>query len=515
VTPPAALPSDTRSVARGHDGGSLLRLEGISKEFGGVHALVKAGLDVRSGEVHALIGENGAGKSTLLKCAAGAVEPDEGTIYLKGEAVQWSGPSDAIDAGIRVVYQELSLFPALSVAENVLGADGSGSRWVRWSVLRDTAADHLHSLGLDIDPRLRLDQLAVGAQQMVEIARALFSGASVIVLDEPTSALSPAETLKLFELVHSLKLRGVGFVLVSHILSDVMDHADRVTVMRDGRHVRTLDIGTTDKRELIRLMVGDAAGVLRSTHEGEEVRLPPRSTASVVLRAEKVERPPTVRDFSLELHAGEVLGLYGDLASGHFDFAELLFGVRRPTGGTVALNGDEDALRSPTHARDAGIGFIPADRRQALALEESIARNVTIAHLHLEQGIFVSAARERETAQRLIEQLRVANGTPELETGALSGGNQQKVLLARWLDREPRALVLVEPTRGMDVGIKSEVIRIVKRLATQGTAVIVVSSEPETVLALADRVLVAKRGRVVAEFADCSLTKNRLLEEAS
>jgi ribose transport system ATP-binding protein len=501
--------------APGAGGSPVIRLEGLHKHFGGVQALADARLDVLAGEVHALIGENGAGKSTLVKCLAGAVTPDSGEIFVDEEPVEWSGPSSAIDAGIRVVYQELSLFPALTVAENVLGAEGLGGRWVRWGALRRKATDHLRSLGLDIDPSLRLEQLPVGSQQMVEIARALFSGARIIVLDEPTSALSPREIDLLFGLVDSLKQRGVAFVLITHFLDDVIQHADRVTVLRNGHYVETLPVADATKRHLVHSMIGSQEGVLRSTYEGEEVTLPPRSTEPVVLEATDVRLAPSVRGFSASVRRGEVVGIYGDLASGHFDFADTLFGVRTPDSGTVALDGDAHALRNATVARDAGVGFIPADRRGALALDQSISRNITLAHLHHTQGWILNAGREREAAQRQIDELRVANGTPDLAAGALSGGNQQKVLLARWLERDPKLLVLVEPTRGMDVGAKSEVIRIIRRLAQSGSAVVVVSAEPETVLALAHRVIVARRGLVAAEFADCALTKDRLLEEAS
>jgi ribose transport system ATP-binding protein len=512
----SSLPTaDPVKVAPGGGNAPVIRMEGLSKHFGGVRALSAARLDVHAGEVHALIGENGAGKSTLVKCLAGAVVPDAGEIFVGEEPQRWDGPSGPIDAGIRVVYQELSLFPALTVAENVLGAGGLGGRWVRWGPLRRRAAEHLRSLGLDIDPSLRLEQLPVGSQQMIEIARALFSGARIIVLDEPTSALSPREADTLFALVDSLKERGVAFVLITHFLDDVMQHADRVTVLRNGRYVETIDVAKTHKRHLVQAMIGSQEGVLRSTYEGDAVTLPPASTAPVVLEALDVTLAPTVRGFSASVHAGEVVGIYGDLASGHFDFAETLFGVRIPDSGTVALGGDAGALTSPTTARDAGVGFIPADRRAALALDQSISRNITLAHLHATQGWMLNAGRERASAQRHIDELRVANGSPDLAAGSLSGGNQQKVLLARWLERDPRLLVLVEPTRGMDVGAKSEVIRIVRRLAERGSAVLVVSAEPETILALADRVIVARRGRVAAEFADCEVTKDKLLEEAS
>jgi ribose transport system ATP-binding protein len=493
----------------------IVELREISKAYGGVRALEGVSLEVLPGEVHALLGENGAGKSTLMKCLAGAVRPDEGTILIDSEPVTFDDPGDAIDAGIGVVYQELSLFPSLTVAENVLGRHALGSTWLRWGAMRRQTSSVFREMGLSIDPSALVEQLPVGVQQMVEIARALNSGARVIVLDEPTSALSPAEVGVLFRLVRQLTERGVTFILVTHFLEDVMEHADTATVLKNGRLVRSLPVAATSKVELIRSMVGDEADVLRSTYEGGGVRLPARSTEPVVLDAKGVRRPPSIEDFSLQIRAGELVGIYGDLASGHADFAEMLFGVARPTAGTMEVAGQKYLPENTTQAREAGVGFIPGDRRRALALEQPIYKNVTLAHLHRTQGWFLRTDRETAVAARLIDELNIANGRPELEVGALSGGNQQKVLFARWLEQRPKVLVLVEPTRGMDVGAKSEVIRIIKRLSDEGTAVIAISSEPETILAVARRVLVAKRGRIVAEFANCELTKDMLLEEAT
>jgi ribose transport system ATP-binding protein len=491
------------------------QLVDISKTFGGIVALDHVDLDIRRGEIHALVGHNGAGKTTLMKCLTGAHAPDGGDVIIGGTKVQFRGPADAIAAGIGVVYQELSLFPALSVGENVLGAHALGSSWIRWGRIWKVAAEHLALVGLDVDPRMSLSQLSLGQQQLVEIARALFTGANIIVLDEPTSALGRAESKLLFDTLHSLTKLGKSFILVTHILEEVIGNADRVSVLRDGRRVATLDVADVTKSQLVDLMMGREAEVLRSTYEGDLVTLPVASTTTPVLEISGLVVPPMVRGVDLTVRKGEIVGVYGDLGCGHFQLAEAVFGLWRPTAGTIASGSDRDVARSPTHARDAGIGFLPADRRKALAAAQPIYRNVTLASLHRIQGQFLNPGLEQQITRGLIDQLAIANANPERNVGFLSGGNQQKVLLARWLVRPPTVLVLIEPTRGMDVGAKSEVIRIIQRLQADGVGILLVSTEPETVLAAAQRVLVMHRGRIVAEYAGRSADKRTLLEAAS
>ena len=493
-------------------GATSAQLIDISKTFGGIHALDHVDFDIRDGEIHALIGHNGAGKSTLVKCLTGAHRPDDGKILVGGSVVDLHGPGDAIAAGIGVVYQELSLFPSLTVGENVLGPRALGSRWIRWGDVWKVAAQHMAAVGLEVDPRLPLSQLSLGQQQMVEIARALFSGANVIVLDEPTSALGLAESRLLFDVLHSLTKKGKSFVLVTHILEEVIGNADRVTVLRDGKHVCTVDTAEVTKPELVDLMMGTEAKVLRSTYEGDAVVLPAASTAEPILEIRDLIVPPMVRGVDLTVRSGEIVGIYGDLGSGHIQLAEAAFGLLRATAGAVIMGADRHVARSPTHARDAGLGFLPPDRHKALAANQPIYRNVTIAALHRIQGWVLDTKAEQAVTARLIDELAIANARPERNVGQLSGGNQQKVLMARWLVRPPRVLILIEPTRGMDVRAKSEVIRIVQRLQTEGVSVLLVSTEPETVLAMAQRVLVMHRGRIVAEFADRLVDKRTLVE---
>lgn len=493
----------------------VLEAQALTKSYGGVLALARVDFDILAGEVHAVVGENGAGKSTLIKCLSGAVTADSGRISVGGKPVADWSPATALAAGVAVVHQELSLFPSLTVAENVLGARGGGTPVVRWNRMLGRAREVLAAVDLDVDPRSRLEQLPIGQQQMVEIARAMTSGARVIILDEPTSSLSPAEVELLFTFVHRLTAQGVAIVLITHFLEDVTAHADRVTVLRNGRLVQTTRRSEVTTHDLVSAMIGDAGSVLQSTYEGDAVELPPSSDAKVVLELRNVVGEPAVADMSLEVHEGEVLGVYGDLAAGHIETAQLIFGASgRPDSGRIVVDGCEVRFRSTKDARKAGIGYIPADRREALALDQPIGWNATLAHLHRISGFILSASAEREHLDKWTRELRIRGVHPHNAVGALSGGNQQKVLFARWLEFPPKVLVLVEPTRGMDVGAKSDVVRIVKETAGKGVAVLVISTEPETVLTFSDRVLVAHRGRIVAEFEGTHVSKNGLMAAA-
>ena len=491
---------------------TVVSTTGLSKVYGGTRALDGVDFDLRRGEVHAIIGENGAGKSTLINCLTGAVTPDGGVMTINGTEVAGLTPLTSQAAGIAVVRQELSLFPTLTVAENVLGRRGTGHVVLNWRAMYKQAGEVLGRFGLEIDPKLRMEQLPIGQQQLVEIAKALFSGASVVFLDEPTSSLGTQETDLLFRFVRELAAQGVAFVLITHFLDDAVANSDRITVFRDGRKVTTVEAKQITKDELVEFMIGDSSRVLQSTYVGAEVQLPEASTADVVLDIDDVASPPVVTGMSLQVRAGEVVGIYGDLASGASELADLVFGARPKARGAISVFGRVVKGGSTTHARRAGIAFIPADRRQALALEHPIAWNATLAYLSQTMGFFMNRRKEERIVSVWIDRLRIRSATPMKAAGALSGGNQQKVLFARWLEIPPKVLVLVEPTRGMDVGAKSDVLRIVEEAAAGGSAVLVASSEPETVLAFAHRVLVAKRGTIVGEFAGRAVSKRDLFE---
>jgi ribose transport system ATP-binding protein len=508
------MPVDGGGAAATAPSSPLMELRGIVKEYGAVRALRGVDFDVRAGEIHGLLGGNGAGKSTLMKCLAGAEQPSAGTMVVDGEPVAFGSAADGIAAGIGVVYQELSLFGSLTIAENLLGARGTG-RFVNWAAMRRQAREHLAAIGLNVDPDLRIEQLTVGEQQMVEMARALFSGARLIVLDEPTSALSAIEKETLFRFVAEMSGRGVAFVLVTHSLEDVLEHSDRITVLRDGRAVADVRTAQTTRDALVRALVGRDADQLGHVLSSS-VALPPPATGPVLMRARDLRRAPAVRCASFEVHEGEVLALYGHLGSGHTEIADLLFGLARPDDGAVEVGAANIRITSPTQARGLGVGYISIDRREGLALEQPIADNMTLASLHRLQRVWLRGRAEDRIVSSMIDRLRIAGAMPAKPAGQLSGGNQQKVLFARWLvGQRPDVLVLVEPTRGMDVGAKAAVMDIVGQLASEGTAVVVISSEPETVMAVAHRILVTKRGAIAAELVDTDVTEELLMEVAS
>jgi ribose transport system ATP-binding protein len=497
---------------------SILELSGISKRFGGVVALDRVDFELKSGESHGLIGENGAGKSTLMKILAGVHTDYEGELSLNGESLRFASPADAQARGIGMVYQELSAFSQLSVAENMFGRRLPTKRgFVNWSAMRDEAQRHIYELGLDIDVRLTMGALPVGNQQLVEIARVLFSGARVIILDEPTSALSPPETRRLFEFIENLKRQGKTLVFISHFLDDVLEVTDRVTVLRNGRHAATLTSGNSNKRALVELMIGAA-----SAHEKVDVEpvspshadTPAKPPGEVVLSTRGLSRHGAFEDVSLSLRSGEILGLFAFMGAGQTELGRCLFGAERIDGGEILIDGKPTRLKTTTRAKSAGFAFVPEDRRNALMLKKEIFKNITLAHLAKLVPFFLNERRERALAKLQIEEVGIRPALPTLPVGALSGGNQQKVVLAKWLTQKPKVLILSEPTRGMDVSAKSEVVSIVRRLREQGVAILLVTTEPEAIVGLADRALVMRRGRVTAELSGESLSKQSLMHHA-
>jgi ribose transport system ATP-binding protein len=494
---------------------ALLELSGITKAFGGVTALRGVDFSLATGEIHGLVGENGAGKSTLMKIIAGVHAGYQGQMRLDGRVVRFASPRDARAHGIGMVHQELSVVRELSVAENVhLGAQPvRGPGLIDWRGMRQSAAQHLASLGIDVDPRVDLGSLPLGLQQLVEVARVLFSGARIIILDEPTSALAPPEVERLFALLRRLRDAGHSMIFISHFLDDVLAICDRVTVFRNGQAVAADSCAGVSKRWVIDRMIG--AG-----HEGLEesyltdIALPARREGPPVLKADGLSRAGVYQDVSFHVGAGEVLGIYGFLGSSQLELARALFGRVPAERGRIALDGRAVRLSSTTRARQAGVAFLPESRRLMLFGAEPVFKNVTIAMLERIHRLWLQPAAERRIAARHAEALRIRPPDVERPLGTLSGGNQQKVALAKWLTHLPRVLVLSEPTRGMDVGAKDDVVKIVRGLREQGIAIVVVSTEPETVLSLADRILVMKRGSVVREFAGEPVSKDRLLEAA-
>ena len=469
----------------------LLELRAVAKSFGGARALRGVDFHLQAGEVHALLGENGAGKSTLIKIVTGAHQPDAGTLTVGGERVSHLTPAKAHALGIACIYQQPALFPDLSVAENIglrLEA-GAALRRVDWTARQARALELLRRIGAEISPDAEVRSLSMPEQQLVEIACALGAGARIVIMDEPTASLTRKEQQLLFTVVRDLRAGGVGVIYISHRLEEIFALADRVTVLRDGESVGTHPVTAMDEAGLIRLMVGR-----------EMTQIYPPSEAAPgepVLQLERVGcRASGVHNVSLEVRAGEVFGLAGLVGAGRTELARVLFGLTPADAGTIRLGGRAINLGSPRDAVAHGIGYVPEDRRRhGVVLEMPIAENMTLAvHRTLFPGTWLRFGRERELAAGYIRDLAVKCTGPNAVGGSLSGGNQQKVSLARWLATKPRVLILDEPTQGVDVGAKGEIHRIVRRLARDGLAVLLISSDLPEVLGMSDRIGVMRGG---------------------
>ncbi|MFI0846897.1 sugar ABC transporter ATP-binding protein [Mesorhizobium sp. IMUNJ 23232] len=491
----------------------ILEMVGVSKAFGGVHALRDVDFDLAPGEIHGLVGENGAGKSTMMKIIAGVHHGFEGDMRVDGRSVHFRSPGEALAAGIGMVHQELSIVPDLTVAENVfLGVQPLvAGGVVDWRRMRREARVQLASLGLNIEPTARMGSLPVGIQQLVELSRVLFSGAKIIILDEPTSALSPPEVARLFEALRRLKSQGRTIVFISHFLDDVLAISDRVTVFRNGRKVVTERTQALTKDSIIGYMIGRGSVDM---HMGESSELRGDDAKPVVLEASGLSDGQMVRDVSLKLRSGEITGVYGFMGCGQVELSRILFGKGFLRAGSLVLNGKPVRFGSTASARRAGIAYLPESRRMMLFRTEQVFKNISIAILGRIHRVLLKPRKERDIAVRHIEDLQIRPPRADIALGNLSGGNQQKVALAKWLTELPKVLILSEPTRGMDVGAKEDVIRIVKSLRDRGVAILVLSTEPETILTLADRVTVLKRGVVAKEFTRGHIDKTDLLDAA-
>ena len=491
----------------------LLELISVSKSFGGVAALRDVSFTLRAGEIHGLVGENGAGKSTMMKIIAGVHTDFEGTMKIDGHEVRLRSARDALRHSIGMVHQELSVISDLTVAENVfLGVHPLTSfGTIDWARMNSEAKRLLSSLGLNIDPGRRMGSLPVGLQQLVELSRVLFSGARMIILDEPTSALSPPEVKQLFEVLRKLRAEGRSIIFISHFLDDVMAISDRVTVFRNGQKVITEEAANLSKDSVIAHMIGRRAAEL---HMGEAADLIGNDSHRVVLSVENASDGKLLTDLSLSLRAGEITGVYGFMGCGQIELARALFGKLPLRGGRLLIDGKPVRLKSTSAARAHGIAYLPENRRMMLFRTEPVYKNVSIAILDRIHRLLLKPGTEKSIAEHHIKDLQIRPPKPSLPVGSLSGGNQQKVALAKWLTYLPKVLILSEPTRGMDVGAKEDVIRIIKNLRDKGVAILVLSTEPETILTLADRVTVMKRGRVAKEFTTGRIEKSDLLAAA-
>jgi len=493
----------------------LLQCQNIGKRFGGETALAGVDFSLDAGEVHGLIGSNGAGKSTLMKILAGALPDHDGQIFLRGLPIRLSNPLTAQQHGVAMVYQELSGIGSLSVAENLFLGRQPITKLGRvdWRSMRRQAREYLQEIQIDVDVRSRLDSHPLVVRQMVEIARGLHSGAKILILDEPTSALSPPETRRLFDLIAQLKNRGVAVVFISHFIEDVLEICDRVTVLRDGERVETVQSKDVDKRHLIHTMLGHA---LDQDEVGYEtaVQLPSHTENLPILVGDELNLAGCFSNAYIKVAPGECLGLYGFVGAGHQELAHVIAGAKKPDSGVIMLDGQYLKLGNTHAAIQQGIALVAADRGQTLVPNAAIYKNATLAHLREIARNWVFSGREISVVQPLLERVGCKPPLPRLPVGNLSGGNQQKVVLAKWLLGDVRVLVLEEPTRGMDVGAKEEIMNLVAELKQQGTAVILASTEPELLLTHADRIVVYRRGRQTAEFSDCQLDKATLMRHA-
>jgi ribose transport system ATP-binding protein len=473
---------------------ALLELQGARKAYPGVRALQGVDLGVERGEVHALLGENGAGKSTLMKVVAGSVTPDAGRMTVDGDPVPLGSLAGAKASGVALVYQDLSLVPQLTVGENVLLGRWPTTRWgtVAWEELHATARRHLGRIGLDVDPRRRVDELGMAERQLVEIAKALSGDVRVLLLDEPTSALSDPEARRLFGIVRDLTSSGVAVVYVSHQLPEVLEIADRISVLRDGQLVGTVRASDVDEARLARMMVGRAVG------GGAAAPAPVAGNgAPLAIRASGLARPPRLKPVDLELRAGEVVAVFGLVGSGRTRLARTLFGLEPATAGILEVAGRPVRIASPADAIALGIGYLGEDRAAGIVPRMTLAENITLASLpRMGRGWLLAGGQERQLARRFADELDI-RASLDRPAETLSGGNQQKLVLARWLCSSARVLVLDDPTRGIDVGAKEEVFRLVRRLAGDGAAILYLTSETREARTLADRVLIMAGGRIV------------------
>ena len=490
--------------------GTVLRMSGISKQFPGVRALDRVSFDLAASEVHALAGENGAGKSTLMKILSGVYRADEGEIFLKGEKVTATGPRTMIDAGVSVIYQELNLVPYLSVAENVfLGREPrKASGFIDWKKMRAEVAKLLEPFGLSVDPRARVNTLGPAYQQVVEIAKALSLRSDILVMDEPTAALTGHEVDRLFALIRDLRASGVSVIYISHRLQEIKQLADRVTVLRDGQHIVTAAVKDISVDDIVRHMVGRK---LAEQYPKSEV--PP---GKEVLRVEGLSRRGVCHDVSFSLRRGEILGFAGLVGAGRTEIMELVYGARRKDAGRVFVNGREVKIRSTRDAVRSGIALIPEERKkQGLVLGLSVLDNaaLTILDLHSAAGFI-----RRGEVLRLVREMvkSVAVRTPSLQqlVRNLSGGNQQKVVLSKWFVRDCEVYVFDEPTRGIDVGAKVEIYRLMQQLAANGAGIIMVSSELPEVMNMSDRIAVVYGGAIVAQLARGEATDEQVMTYA-
>lgn len=487
----------------------LLKMERIDKRFPGVHALKNVDFDLYEGEVHVILGENGAGKSTLMKVLSGSVARDSGKIYVDQKEIYGISPESSQALGISMVYQELSLVPSLTVAENIFLGNLPRTKWgvIDWKEIRQNAEESLSSLGVDIPVDCEVRQLSVAEQQLTEIARILTKEPKIILLDEPTSALSEAERDRLFEIINRLKNQGMGIVYISHRLEEIHLVGQRVTVLRDGCVVDTLPIREADEDKLIQMMVGRQ---ITEQFPKSDVK-----KGDTVLKVENLSAAGKIKGLTFDLHEGEILGVFGLMGAGQTSMARALFGLTQKTSGKIWINGSMVEIDNPHDAIRHGLGLLTKDRREGLVHFLTIAPNITLAQVGQKPGYSkLNLSSEDQIAKKYIRDLRIQTPNLKRKVLFLSGGNQQKVVLSRWLFSDSKILIFDEPTRGIDVGAKAEVFSLMDELARQGVGIIMISSEMREIISMADRILVMRKGEINASYGK-NATEEQLLRSAT
>ena len=493
-------------------GDLILSMKGITKSFSGVAALKNAALDLKAGEVVALMGENGAGKSTLMKILTGIYSKDSGEIQYMGQEVCFKGPAESEEAGISIVHQELNMMNDLTVAQNLfIGREEMNGFLIDDKKMNEKARELFKVLKIDINPAEKIGNLTVGKQQMVEIAKAISSKAKVIIFDEPTAALTDSEIEELFKVIRDLKKQGTGMVYISHRMDEINVISDRVIVMRDGEYVGTLITKECSKDDIIKLMVGRA--IFGEPKTASNVA----KDAPVVLKCENLNRGKAVKDVSFELRKGEILGFSGLMGAGRTEVARLIFGADKKDSGKIFINGKEVTINTPEDAVAHGIGYLSEDRkRYGLIVDKSVEENTVISSLNdFVKGIFIDNAKSKEVSKKYVESLKTKTPSVSQLVKKLSGGNQQKVVIAKWLVRNSDILIFDEPTRGIDVGAKSEIYALMEKLAKEGKSIIMISSELPEVLRMSDRVIVMCEGRITGILDIAEANQEVIMQSAT
>lgn len=488
----------------------FLELKNISKSFAGVPALRNVSLQIRKGEVHALCGENGAGKSTLIKILSGVYQPDNGDILIQGQKIKNVTPQSANKMGIYAVYQENALVGTLSVAENIYlnkQFKQPGTNIVDWSRTYEEAGRLIEKLKINIDPYARCNTLGIAGQQAVQIVKALAQEFEVLILDEPTASFGKAEIDNLFRIINLLRDEGKSIIYISHHIDEVFEIANKITVIRDGEVICTEAASDINKTKLINYMIGREATTIyeKSAYE----------IGALGFSVQCMSRSNVVKNVSFDVHYGEILGIYGMVGAGRTELARLIFGVDQRDSGRVFLHGKDVTPSSPKHAIKAGIAFLTEDRRQSgLVINKSIEDNIILPSLNLLRGLFLKVSSVREIALELMQKLGIKAPNSQSETKNLSGGNQQKVVVAKWLNTKADVFLFDEPTRGIDVGAKGEIYKLCNDLARQGKIIVFITSDMEELLCISDRVLIMREGKLVAELTNNEITQSRVLYES-